>query len=66
MYRVEMLGSSRRFNNDELNNFYSSPNIIRMIKSRILSWPRHVASMAEKRNGYMFWWDTRKSPLGKP
>jgi hypothetical protein len=36
----------------ELHNLYSSPNLIRMIKSRRMRWPGHVARMGEKRNTY--------------
>jgi hypothetical protein len=32
--------------------FYSSPNIIRMIKSRKMRWAGHVACMGKKRNAY--------------
>jgi transcription termination factor 2 len=38
--------------NEELYNLYSSPSIIRMIKSRRLRWAGHVARMGEKRNAY--------------
>jgi hypothetical protein len=38
--------------NDELHNLYSSPSIIRMIKSRRLRWAGHVARMGKKRNAY--------------
>jgi hypothetical protein len=37
---------------EELHNLYSSPNIIRMIKSRRMRWARHVACMGVKRNAY--------------
>jgi hypothetical protein len=36
----------------ELHNLYSSPSIIRMIKSRRMRWAGHVARMGEKRNAY--------------
>jgi hypothetical protein len=38
--------------NEELHNLYSSPSIIRMIKSRRMRWAGHVARMGEKRNAY--------------
>jgi hypothetical protein len=38
--------------NDELHNLYSSPNIIRMIKSRRVKWAGHVARMGQTRNAY--------------
>jgi hypothetical protein len=40
----------RRLHNEELNNFYSSPSIIRMMKSRRIIWAGYVARMGEKRN----------------
>jgi hypothetical protein len=35
-------GSWRKLHNDELHNLYSSPNIVRVIKSRRMRWPGHV------------------------
>jgi hypothetical protein len=49
--RDEMVGW-KKFHNEELHNLYSSPNIIRMIKSRRMRWTGHVARMAEKWNAY--------------
>jgi hypothetical protein len=43
--RDEMIGGWRKLHNEELHNLYSSPNIIRMIKSRRMSWAGHVARM---------------------
>jgi hypothetical protein len=45
-------GSGRKFNNDELHNLYSSPNIVRVIKSRRMRWAGHVARMEEERGVY--------------
>jgi hypothetical protein len=42
----------RRLHNEELNDLYSSPNIIRAIKSRRMIWAGHVARMGEKRGSY--------------
>jgi hypothetical protein len=49
-------------------NLYSSPNIIRMIKSRRMRWAGHVARMGEKRNAYKTLVGTPegKRPLGRP
>jgi hypothetical protein len=49
--RDEMTGGWRKFHNEELHNFYVSPNIVRMIKSRKMRWTGHVARMG-KRNAY--------------
>jgi len=43
------MGEWMRLHNEELNDFYSSPNIVRVIKSRILRWAEHVARMGEER-----------------
>jgi hypothetical protein len=45
-------GGWRKLHNEELHNLYSSPSIIRMIKSRKMRWAGHVARMGEKRNVY--------------
>jgi hypothetical protein len=42
-------GSWREVHNDELHNLYSSPNIVRVIKSRKIRWAGHVARMGEGR-----------------
>jgi hypothetical protein len=41
--------------NDELHNLYSSPNIVRMIKSRKITWAGHVARMGEGEVFTRFW-----------
>jgi len=43
--RDEVTGEWRKLHNEELNNFYSSFNIIRVIKSRRMRWAGHVALM---------------------
>jgi hypothetical protein len=50
--RDEVTGDWRKLHNEELRNLYSSPNIIRIIKSRRMRWAGHVARMGEKRNAY--------------
>jgi len=42
----------RRLHNGELNDLYSSPNIVRVIKSRRMRWAGHVARMGEERGVY--------------
>jgi hypothetical protein len=47
--RDEVTGERRKLHNGELHNFYSSPDIIRQIKSRRMRWAGHVAHMGEGR-----------------
>jgi hypothetical protein len=60
-------GSWRKFHNDELHSLYSSPNIIRVIKSRRMRWAGHVARMGEGRGVYrvLFGKPEGKGPLGR-
>jgi hypothetical protein len=50
--RDEVTRDWRKLHIDELHILYSSPNIIRMIKSRRMRWAGHVARIGEKRNAY--------------
>jgi hypothetical protein len=58
----------RKLHNEELHNLYSSPSIIRIIKSRRMRWPGHVARMGEKRKAYrlLVRKPEGKRPLGRP
>ena len=47
--RDEGTGEWRKLHNEELNNLYSSPNIVRVIKSRRMRWAGHVARMGGDR-----------------
>jgi hypothetical protein len=62
------MGDWRQLHNEELHNLYSSPNIIRIIKSRRMRWAGHVARMGEKRNAYrlLVGKPGGKTPLGRP
>jgi hypothetical protein len=53
---------------EELHDLYSSPSIIRIIKSRRMRWAGHVARMGEKRNAYrlLVGKPEGKRPLGRP
>jgi hypothetical protein len=48
----EVTGGWRKLNSEELHNLYSSPNIIKMMKSRRMRLAGHVARMRKKRNAY--------------
>jgi hypothetical protein len=50
--RDEVMGDWTKLHNGELHNLYSSPDIIRQIKSRRMRWAGHVALMGEGRNMY--------------
>jgi hypothetical protein len=53
------MGECRKLHNEELHNLYSSPDIIRQVKSRGMRWVGHVALMGEERKVY-------KVLVGKP
>jgi hypothetical protein len=57
-----------KLHNEELHDLYSSPNIIRIIKSRRMRWARHVAQMGEKSKAYRLFvgMPEGKRPLGRP
>ena len=57
--REEVTGEWRKLHNEELNYLYSSPNIVRVIKSRRTRWAGHVARMGEERGVF-------RVLLGKP
>jgi hypothetical protein len=57
--RDEVTGEWRKLHNEALHNLYSSPDIIRQIKSRRMRWAGHVARMGEERKLY-------KVLVGKP
>jgi hypothetical protein len=66
--RDEATGEWRRLHKEELNDLYSSPNIIRVIKSRRMRWAGHVARIEEKRGAYriLVGRPERRRPLGRP
>jgi hypothetical protein len=66
--RDEVTGEWRRLHNKELYAVYSSPNIIRVIKSRRLRWAGHVARMGERRGAYrdLVGKPEGRRPLGRP
>ena len=58
--RDEVTGEWRRLHNEELNDLYPSPNIVRVIKSRRMRWAGHVARMGEVRGCVGSWWGNRR------
>ena len=53
-------GEWRRLHNEEPNELYSSPNIVRVIKSKRMRWAGHVARMGEERGCIGYWWGNRR------
>ena len=66
--RDEVTGEWRILHNEELNDLYSSPNIVRVIKQRRMRWAGHVARMGEERGVYrvLVGKPEGKRPLGRP
>ncbi|KAJ4437004.1 hypothetical protein ANN_17136 [Periplaneta americana] len=66
--RDEVTGEWRKLHKTELHALYSSPDIIRDIKSRRLRWAGHLTCMGESRNAYrvLIWRPEEKRSLGRP
>jgi hypothetical protein len=66
--RDELTGEWRKLHKEELRDLYSSPSIIRIIKSRRMRWAGHVARMGEKINAYrlLVGKPEGKKPLERP
>jgi len=66
--RDEVTGEWRRLHNEELIDLYSSPNIVRVIKSRRMSWAGNVARMSEERGvcRVLVRKPEGRRPLGRP
>ena len=66
--RDGVTGEWRRLHNEELNDLYFSPNIVRVIKSRRMRWAGHVGRMGEERGVYRVFVGKPEGrrPLGRP
>ena len=66
--RDEVIVERRKLRNEELNDLYSSPKILRVIRSRRMRWAGHVARMGEGRGMYRVLVEKRegKRPVGRP
>jgi hypothetical protein len=66
--RDEVTGEWRMLHNDELNDLYSLPNIVRVVKSRRMRWAGHVARVGEDKGVHrmLVGKSDRKRPLGRP
>jgi hypothetical protein len=64
----EVTGEWRKLHNQELNDLYCSPNIVRVIKSRRIRWAGHVARMGEGEgvHSVLVGKPEGKRPLGRP
>jgi hypothetical protein len=58
--RDEVTGGWSKLRNEELHNLYSSPSIIRIIKSRRMRWAGHVARMGRRGMHRGSWWESQK------
>ena len=66
--RDEVTGELRKLRSEELNDLFSSPNLVRVIKSRRVRWVGHVAHIGERRGVYraLVGKPEGKRPLGDP
>ena len=66
--RDEVTGEWRKLHNEELNDLYTLPNIVRVVKSRRMRWAGHVARMGEDRGVHrvLVGKPEGKRPLGRP
>jgi hypothetical protein len=66
--RDEVTGEWRKLHNEELNDLYTLPSIVRMVKSRRMRWAEHVARMGEDRgvHSVLVGKPEGKKPLERP
>jgi hypothetical protein len=59
--RDEVMGEWRTLRNKELHDLYSSPSIIRIIKSRRMRWAGHIARMGRRGTRIGYWWESQRA-----
>jgi hypothetical protein len=66
--RDKVTGEWRKLHDEELNDLYSLPNIVQVVKSRRMRWAGHVVHMGEERGVYkvLVGKPEGKRPLGRP
>jgi len=66
--REQVAGEWRKLHNVELNDMYSSPSFVRVMKSRIMKWVGHVKRIGERRcvHKVSVGKPEKKKPLGRP
>jgi hypothetical protein len=66
--RDKVTGEWRKLHNEELNDLYSSPNFVRVVKSRGMRWAEHVERMGDDRGVHrvLVGKSEGKRPLGRP
>jgi hypothetical protein len=58
--RDEVTGEWRKLHKEDLHDLYSSPSIIRIIKSWMMRWAGHVARMERRRTLIDYWWESQR------
>jgi hypothetical protein len=58
--RDQVTGGWREVHNEELHNFYTSPSIITIIKSKRMRWAGHIARMGTTGMHIGYWWESQK------
>jgi hypothetical protein len=58
--RDEVTGEWRKLHKEKLHDLYSSPSIIRIIKSRMMRWAGHVARMGRRGTRIDYWWESQR------
>jgi hypothetical protein len=58
--KCELIGGWKKLHNEELHKLFSSPSVIRMIKSRRMRWAGNVALMGRRGMHIEYWWKSLK------